>query len=442
MNIKILFIALFIFSSNVIAKQNILNKENSEIFWKEKNKTEIISPLTSTADIKTNTLTKFMEAITFKVKDTQILPIPILETSKDLGANYGIMPVMAFKDNKDEIKNVIAPSINYNNNIGKTFSYRHYCFPYNNSIIMGRASISDKAQKEFIIWHYNQNLFNKNIKVDFQILDTANPKFSFYGYGPDSSSKDRANYIFYSKGGELNMAFPLGEKIYINYTTSYYIKKIKNGIVNSQNKFSEMYPLEYQNFSKENTIFKNNISAFIDTTNHPFLPQIGNFFILSAGFSRKSIFSDYNFTTYSIESKKYYNYGNNKKYVTAIRYLLQWQTGSKIPFYEMSQLGETIGLRMAGDGRFTDKGKIVANIEQRITVSKSSFLKFVSEFEITPFLDIGTVFNKFSKISTGDLNFGPGIAFRLVLRPQVVATLDFSYGNEGLNCITKVGYPF
>ena len=82
------------------------------------------------------------------------------------------------------------------------------------------------------------------------------------------------------------------------------------------------------------------------------------------------------------------------------------------------------------------------NIEERITLSKVPVLKFVSELEISPFLDIGTVFDKPSLFTFSNMKYGPGIAFRLVMRPQVVGTIDIAFGSEGTNVIIQVGYPF
>ena len=97
---------------------------------------------------------------------------------------------------------------------------------------------------------------------------------------------------------------------------------------------------------------------------------------------------------------------------------------------------------MAGEGRFTDRGRFVVNIEERITLSRSPFMKFISETEVAPFVDAGTVFPGLSKLAINNLKWGPGVALRLLIRPQIVATLDFAFGSEGTNAIIRVGYPF
>ena len=128
--------------------------------------------------------------------------------------------------------------------------------------------------------------------------------------------------------------------------------------------------------------------------------------------------------------------------MTAAHWLLQFQRGETPPFYAMPQLGESTGLRMTGDGRFTDHGKFVFTIEERITLSRTPFMKFISETEIAPFLDVGTVFGKPTDFSARKFKYGPGISARLVIRPQLVATVDLAYGSEGTNAIIRIGYPF
>ena len=85
---------------------------------------------------------------------------------------------------------------------------------------------------------------------------------------------------------------------------------------------------------------------------------------------------------------------------------------------------------------------MVATIEQRFRISQASFLKFVSEMEVSPFLDMGTVSPSVDQIQISKTHLSYGAAFRLVLRPQIVGAIDVAFGAEGPNTIIHVGYPF
>jgi len=445
---KILLISFIIFLDQIFGysyEKNIkvLQENDKKEFLKEKDKKEIVNIVTSTASTNEGILNKLANKLILDVAGNPLFILPILDSSKDLGVNFGFMPVLALRNNKEngEISSVLAPSVTHNKYLGYTYSWRHYIFPTEKSLFVFRGSISDEAQKEIFLHYFNPEIFNTKARLNLEFRNWHNPKSSFYGYGINSSKDDRGNYIFYLKGGEMSLSLPVLENIYFDWTPSYYKNMIRDGIV-GENRFSLKYPYEYSLYVKEKDFFVNRISFLFDNTDHPFIPKIGSYIIFSMGFSRKNLGSDYNYSLYTFEIKDYYNYKLLDRSITAVRFMLQWQTGEDIPFYQMPTVGESTGLRMAGDGRFVDRAKMVFNIEQRFTVVKAPVMKFLTELEITPFLDIATVSPKVSKISTGNLKYGPGIAFRIVLRPQIVGTADLAFGSEGFNSIVKINYPF
>jgi outer membrane protein assembly factor BamA len=205
---------------------------------------------------------------------------------------------------------------------------------------------------------------------------------------------------------------------------------------------SERFPSLYEYAALRRKFHTNRFSLVYDNTDHPYLPKIGTYASASAQYSNERLGSDFEYRTYALQMKNYYNYKEEGRFVTAVHSLLQFQRGDDLPFYALPQLGESTGLRMAGDGRFVDRGKLIFSIEERITLTRSPFFKFISETEIAPFLDIGTVFPKPSAFRARKLKYGPGISARLVIRPQLVAAMDLAFGSEGTNAIIRVGYPF
>ena len=163
---------------------------------------------------------------------------------------------------------------------------------------------------------------------------------------------------------------------------------------------------------------------------------------MSATYSNKKLGSDYEYRTYSMQLKSYYNYKEESRLITALHCLLQFQRGNDVPFYAMVKLGESTGLRSVGDGRYTSRGKLMMTVEERIRLSRSPLFSFINEFEFAPFLDFGEVFERPSDFRLADLVFAPGVSARLVIRPQFVATVDIAFGKEGSNTLVKVGYPF
>lgn len=387
-------------------------------------------------------LARILSAITIDTPNGPIIPFPVVDSSKDLGPSFGMMPVIAIKDKKTgDLKSVIVPSASYNENLRTTFTYRHYIFPDEKRYFILRASRSERVERELMSYYYTPNVFSSGFRLSLEAKHWVTGKPSFYGFGINSQRGDKANYALQMTGGEIILDVPLKKEVFINVNSSYFVKRIGDGPVSS-GQLKDIFPASYAAAVDDDRFLTNRVSLVYDNTDHPSLPKIGTYASASVLYSNKKLGSDFEYRTYAFQMKNYFNYRGKGRFVTAVHYLLQFQRGDALPFYAMPQLGESTGLRMAGDGRFTGRGKFVFNIEERITLSKTPFLKFISETEIAPFLDVGTVFDRVSDFRVRDLKYGPGISARLVIRPQLVATVDFAYGSEGTNAIIKIGYPF
>ncbi len=418
-------------------------KAKEEIVKPEPNtKEDIMKTVERPAPPKEGLLGRVLNAITIDTVNGPIIPFPVVDSSKDLGPSFGIMPVIAIKDRLTKnIKSVIVPSVNYNENLRTTLTYRHYIFPDDKRFFILRASRSERVERELMAYYYTPQLLSTNLRFSVEAKHWVTGKPSFYGIGIDSKRGDKANYSLQMTGGEIITDVPLIKNVFISFDNSYYAKRIGEGPV-QDGQLKEIFPQFYPGASELRNFLTNRFSLIYDDTDHPTLPKIGTYAGASVLYSNRKLGSDYEYRTYSFQLKNYYNYKGEGRYVTAIHGLLQFQKGETVPFYAMPQLGESTGLRMAGDGRFTDRGKFVFTIEERVTLSKTPFYKFISETEIAPFVDVGTVFSKVSAFRAGKLKYGPGISARLVIRPQLVATVDFAYGSEGSNAIIRIGYPF
>ena len=387
-------------------------------------------------------LARALNTITINTINGPIIPFPVVDSSKDLGPSYGFMPVIALRrKTTGELKSVIAPSVTYNENLRTTLTYRHYIFPDEQRYFILRASKSERVEQELMAYYYTPQLFSTRMRLSMEVKHWVTGKPSFYGIGINSDSADKANYALKITGEEFILDIPLINHLFINFNNSFFTKQIGRGPVNN-GQVRELFPAAYAEASLPHSFHTNRVSLVYDDTDHPFLPKIGTYASVSALYSNKKLGSDFEYRTYAFQAKNYYNYKEEGRFVTAVHYLLQFQRGETPPFYALPQLGESTGLRMAGDGRFTDRGKFVFTIEERITLSKTPFMKFISETEIAPFLDVGTVFPKPTDFNLSTLKVAPGISARLVIRPQMVATVDLAYGSEGTNAIIRVGYPF
>ncbi len=410
-----------------------------------KTKEEVLNTVVrSSVPLSEGLLSKTLNAITIDTRYGPVIPFPIIDSSKDLGPSFGVMPVIAIKQKgTGVIKSVLIPSATYNKNLGTTLTYRHYILPDDKRLFILRASHSDHVERELMTYYYTPQFLSTNARLGVEANHLVDGKPSFYGIGIDSKRAARANYALEMTGEEVTLDIPVARSVFINFDHSFYAKQVLPGpVVDDNGQLKDRFPQVYNPASDSRNFHANRFSLIYDDTDHPSLPKIGTYASAAVLYSNKKLGSGYEYRTYSFQLKNYYNYKEEGRFVTAVNYLLQFQKGDDLPFYAQQQLGESTGLRMAGDGRFTDRGKFVFNIEERITLSKTPFYKFISETEIAPFLDVGTVFPNVSAFRLHNLKYGPGVSARLVIRPQLVATVDFAYGSEGANAIIRIGYPF
>jgi hypothetical protein len=408
-------------------------------------KNKLLSPLENQEKPPeaTNFAEKFFSKVVIPLRKGPLILLPVVDSSKDLGPNYGIMPIMAIRDEKRQaISSVIAPSINYNQYLHTTLTYRQYFFPDDLQLWVARLSYSQEVQREVFLRYNNPQFMDTPWRVNVEFRHWINGKASYYGNGNSSTDGDRATYALNMTGEEFTVSAPMGSHLYADFTHSYYQEKTADGPVPTAPQLRNAYPDVFDQTSDSRNFMTHKLAFFYDDTDHPVIPRVGTYAGVSALLSDKAMVSDYNYSMYSAELKHYFNYLGQGKYITAVHAQIQQMEGDSIPFYMMPTLGESTGLRAVGDGRFVDRGKLVFNVEQRITPWKLAVMNFFTEFEITPFVDMGQVFNSTDQIQPDRMHVGYGSALRLVIRPQVVATADFAFGNEGPNIIIHVGYPF
>jgi outer membrane protein assembly factor BamA len=116
-----------------------------------------------------------------------------------------------------------------------------------------------------------------------------------------------------------------------------------------------------------------------------------------------------------------------------------------VPFYEQPTLGGENTLRAFGRGRYVGSWAVLVNLEERVTVLNKTIFDINTHLEIAPFLDIGRVGQNSEKALQSflkDLQINPGIGFRLLIKPTVVARFDVAYGRDGGNVFVGIDYPF
>lgn len=369
-----------------------------------------------------------------------LLFIPLVDTNKDIGLRYGMMPIWAFRDRRgDGIAAVVAPSFRYNRYLKRDYTWRTYFFPGDKELVVTRFNYSTKVNREIFLRYFNREFLGTKYRLNAEFHLLRQGKFSFYGFGPSSADSDQANYSLYKIGEEFTIGIPLAENWFAEATHSNFHYELGDGPIVTLPTLRESFPAEAIVGWKR--LINHKAAITYDSTDHPSLPTRGGLMSLSAMTSQNSLGSDYTYQTYATRLKYYHNVREGR--VVAVGHMFfEQQQGDRLPFYAQTVVGESTGLRLEGDGRFRDRGRLLLNFETRIRVARAPLLKFFSDVELSPFLDVGTVFSSPGKVRLDRLEPGPGLAARILLRPQVVVTLDIAWRGDKRNFILKVDYPF
>lgn len=369
-----------------------------------------------------------------------LLFIPLVDTSKDIGMRTGVMPILAIRDKRgDAIAAVIAPSIRYNRFLKMEYTWRTYFFPHETELVAIRASYSQVVHREVFLRYFTREFLGTKYRLNTEFHLLREGKFSFYGIGPDSPDSAQANFSKYKIGEQISGGIPLADHWFLELNHSHFQYQLGDGPITTLAQLSDLFPSDAIVGWKR--FINHGLAVTYDSTDHPSLPTKGGLATFSVGTSQRALGSDFTYQTYATQFKGYYNIRDGK-YVTAVHLHFEQQRGDRLPFYAQSIVGESTGLRLEGDGRYVDRGRMVFSLEERIRVARSPLLKFFSEVEISPFLDVGTVFPHPGKLRFDNLQPGPGVAARVLLRPQVVITLDLAWLGDKNNFILKVDYPF
>ncbi|MDO8527973.1 MAG: hypothetical protein Q7T03_09840, partial [Deltaproteobacteria bacterium] len=104
--------------------------------------------------------------------------------------------------------------------------------------------------------------------------------------------------------------------------------------------------------------------------------------------------------------------------------------------------GGEADLRGFVQGRFTGRGSVFLNLEERIVIKRWSIMDVKTDVSIDPFFCVGQVFDDWDQMAFGSLQPVGGIGFRAKAHPSIVGRVDVGYGKEGIEVYTGLDYPF
>jgi len=381
------------------------------------------------------------------------IPIPEIITDPNEGNTFGLLGVVLFLDEHDEIKYMLAPDATYNDTKGFFPNLRFFGYPTPTrrySLVVGKSTTRDEDYEfEFI----DRGYWEGRAFVLASVVHERDSTDRFFGFGNRTSENAHPTLRHGLVGGESNytgmntvaQATP-GVWLLPHVNLSYRMRirrfEVQRGQVSSVPFVETAHPEVVGKGSDPGVYWAHQVALTYDSRDSIDIPTHGALALAYTEVADRALGSATSFVKFGGEWRDFIPLRKGNP-ILAVRALLDYTSGDKdTPFWELSSLGGRRTLRGFGSDRFIDFNRSLASGELRTRVWQRKLFGVNAELEVAPFLEAGQVFRHVSTSPVNDLHWVYGVGFRGVVRPQIVGFVDVGRGSEGTAIFTGVDYPF
>ncbi|MBI5247171.1 MAG: BamA/TamA family outer membrane protein [Elusimicrobia bacterium] len=368
--------------------------------------------------------------------------LPIMDTDPNRGVTFGVMPIWVLQGEKDDrIREIHAPSVTLNKNFKVTPTYRYYFYPAEDAALLARASVG-KYENEVIGQYEDGSFQGTPYDIFLRVQHNVDAGQRFFGFGPDSPKSGEANYRESMFQYRVSAGHPVreGSKWRARLSNHLQASKLTNGPIPNLEAFEHLYPAQASGGRQQTNEWR--ASLGYDSRDHGVTTGKGEYLDLFAESSIRGFASSYDYNRWGTEGRVFLPWASDPNKVFAIQTKLEQITGTTPPFWLQSRLGGKYSLRAYGDGRYVDRGMAFVNAEQRFLLFDAKMAGVTTEFQLAPFVGAGAVFDSPEKVHRKFVRPVFGSSLRAVAKPQVVGSLDFGVGREGLAVFMDINYSF
>lgn len=368
--------------------------------------------------------------------------LPVIDTDPNRGITAGVMPIWVIQGEKDDrIEQIHAPSLTYNDNFSFIPTYRYYYYPQENASLTLRGSWS-KYEREVLAQYEDGGILGSDYDVYARLQYNVDAGQRFYGFGPDAPKKGEANYkeeYFQYKAG-VGMPFLHGSAWRLRLTEHLQSDRILDGPLPNLPLFTSAYPAQLARGRQQTN--EHRLSLDYDARDHGVTTSRGAYAQVYAERAFHGFASAYDYGRYGLDARWYKPWSSGDGRVFAVQARYEQLLGPMPPFWIMPKLGGKYNLRAYGEGRYIDRGVATVNMEQRFNLFESRMAGVTTQFQLAPFAGAGTAFDNPGRAAAKYVRPVVGAAVRAVAKPQVVGSVDFGVGREGLAVFMDINYSF
>lgn len=367
--------------------------------------------------------------------------IPAVATSKNDGTDVGVIVPYIFADDEGRVTQIVAPMYIHNEFVGSRATINLFRYPARGEQIKLIASITEKTERRFQLDAQKLFLDGGRYSLEGNVGFFKNGTARFFGLGNQTRENQETNYTDRELLGFITGGIYVGPGRRVTWTERLRNVEIQVGAVPKIPFTQSVFPAIKGTGGA--TVWGHKLAFLDDTRDDTLTPTVGSYFTMFAELAQ-SLTADTNtvFSRYGFDYRILLP-NATKRYTFVFRAKLDATVGGEeVPFFERSSLGGQTTLRGFGVGRFVDNHALVISAEERIQLFHLKVFGTVAEVEMAPFLDVGKVTNTFRYRAFSQYEANPGIGFRAIARPNVVARVDVATGNEGRAVFAGLDFPF
>ncbi|HJV33644.1 BamA/TamA family outer membrane protein [Geomonas sp.] len=367
------------------------------------------------------------------------IPLPAISANPNEGITYGALAAFLLHNDKDEVCTLLAPQVNYNDLYGTTGTVYGAYYPSRDRSYEWNISQSAKINFDYELRLRDQTLMDKKLELNAFLYTFADGSARFYGF-QDSKKQMETNYADQETGFTVTAGYPLPfDHTQVVFGERLRIVDIDPGAVTS-------VPYILPRFANVPGVHgfvahAQSLGVVYNTLDSNTMPTTGIRLKVSIDNNAQALGGSADYRHYDTEVKGYLPL-MDARFISVARFEYSQTLGEDVPFLERSSLGGENTLRGYGRNRFIDSSFLLLNLEERIRLFRWELFGVTADWEMAPFIDLGSVMTSLVEANSRAFQFNPGLGLRAVIRPNIVGRIDVGVGKEGPAVFVGLGYPF
>ena len=372
--------------------------------------------------------------------EVSLIPLPAFDTDPNAGETYGVLPVLLFRDQANQVRRILAPSVTYNEVRGFTGTFRYFNYPGPLERLEVVAGYSETIERKADVHYRNLDLFAGRFHADLQLLHDRDASIRFFGLGAESPVQRETNMTLEVTGAYAIFGVNITPRARLSLGETLQRFNVLKGGIPGLPFTGDVFPtLPGVNGA---TVHAQRVALIYDDRDSLTTPTQGLFASVFAEASSQLLGSAADYVKSGLEAVYLRPLGTDRVIFVARGLVEALTGGADTPFEVLPTLGGFTTLRGFGQNRFFGNARVVLNLETRLRVLKLTLFDIATELEVAPFVDVGKVFNSFKEFTRVPFEVTPGIGFRGLTPPSVVGHIDVGFSREGVAIFVGLDYPF